>query len=87
MSHVFTIQVNDDTKAAIDEAAGLAGISPAEFATSAVVLAAQNAIREWTVTELSPRDFSSLTEMLNDESAEPNSALQQAAAIFKQGNS
>ncbi|MDZ4783325.1 MAG: DUF1778 domain-containing protein [Bryobacteraceae bacterium] len=87
MPHTFTIQVSDAAKAAIDEAASLTGLSPSDFAASAVVSAAKNAIREWSVTELSPRDFKSLTEMLDDESAEPNRALQEAAAIFKQGNS
>lgn len=85
MSHIFTIQVNDDAKAAIDEAATLAGLSPTEFATSAVVLAAQNAVREWSVTELSPRDSKALAEMLGDESAMPNSALCEAAARLRQG--
>lgn len=73
-----------DLKQQIEQAAAHLGQSVSEFAASNLAQAAQETIREQSVTQLTNRDRDLFFALLDDVEAQPNDALKAAAQNYTQ---
>jgi len=76
-------RLRSEVKAKIEEAAATSGQSVSDFAVSTLLRAADEILERQRMIRLSDRDFHQFMALI-DSDAEPNEALQQAAARYKQ---
>ena len=79
----LSIRLPAELKRIIERAAACAGKTVNDFTVSTLVEDARRVIEQHECTELSQRDWEAFAKLLEDRTARPNRALEQAAREYR----
>jgi uncharacterized protein (DUF1778 family) len=77
------LRISAEWKRLIEQAATLCGLTTSSFIANTVLARSREVIQEAETIRLSSRDRDLFLMLLNDENAEPNAAMLEAAEHYK----